>query len=188
MPSPVALNPRPTFGRPQQAARAAVTTAAQLGMTARGPKGDGADRLDRTKCAAADPFMELAPVINAAAVGDIFHNNQRPAAASSSTATTTGGSLAAEEAEGCWKKDSAELLSKGADAVGAGVKSMALASKPLKRQADGRLVPDGQGLLNLVSKQNCRGSFERRWKKPAAGRCSHRGTAGHRRPAQGRAI
>lgn len=57
---------------------------------------------------------------------------------------------AGEEEEGGWVEDSAELLSMGAGAIGAGVKSVALASQPLKREASGRLVPDGQGLLNLV--------------------------------------
>lgn len=44
-----------------------------------------------------------------------------------------------------------ETLSKGAEAVVSGVKSAARASKPLRREADGRIVPDGDGLLNLVS-------------------------------------
>jgi len=99
---------------------------------ARGPKGDGAGRLDRTKCAAADPSTELAPVISAAAAGDIFHNS------------TSFAPLQLEEPLAAAGEPELES--------GAGVKSMALASKPLKRQADGRLVPDGQGLLNLVSK------------------------------------
>ncbi|CAM9467187.1 unnamed protein product [Ectocarpus sp. 8 AP-2014] len=42
-----------------------------------------------------------------------------------------------------------ETLSKGAEAVVSGVKSAARASKPLRREADGRIVPDGDGLLNL---------------------------------------
>ncbi|CAM9813381.1 unnamed protein product, partial [Ectocarpus sp. 13 AM-2016] len=43
-----------------------------------------------------------------------------------------------------------ETLSKGAEAVVSGVKSAARASKPLRREADGRIVPDGDGLLNLI--------------------------------------
>lgn len=119
-------------------------------------------RLSRTiACAAADSSTELLlDLENTAADGT---PDRAPAAA----AVEAGGGLEAsgegaeQEEEGKgegddneedsgWVEDSAELLSKGAGAIGAGVKSVALASKPLKREPSGRLVPDGQGLLNLV--------------------------------------
>lgn len=57
-----------------------------------------------------------------------------------------------EDEEGTWAEDfqAVEMLTKGAGAVGAGVKSVALASTPLKLKPDGRIVMNADGLLNLV--------------------------------------
>ncbi|CAN0085558.1 unnamed protein product [Pylaiella littoralis] len=56
-----------------------------------------------------------------------------------------------EDEEGTWAEDfqAVEMLTKGAGAVGAGVKSVALASTPLKLKPDGRIVMNADGLLNL---------------------------------------
>lgn len=79
-----------------------------------------------------------------------------PAAAAATSAAAPaappGDDEVQEEEEGGWAEDfqAVEMLSKGAGAVGEGVKSVARASSPLKRKPDGSIVMDADGLLNLV--------------------------------------
>ena len=150
----------PALPRPRllQLAQSRTSTCARMGSSsaagaARSATGNGTSGASRTAARAVDSSTELlldvadaapdgTPVVEATGLLE----TAEPEVVEGQEEEEEG-----EEEEGGWVGDSAELLSKGAGAIGAGVKSVALASKPVKREAStGRLELDGQGLLNLV--------------------------------------
>ncbi|CAN0293361.1 unnamed protein product [Ectocarpus sp. 12 AP-2014] len=113
----------------------------------------------RTTCAASDPSSELVPDPSRRSDDDstssdtegISNDDDARLSQRALLLLATGDSEEQQEEEQEQEETGwvGETLSKGAEAVVSGVKSAARASKPLRREADGRIVPDGDGLLNL---------------------------------------